>query len=845
MFAAKNELFTRPSGGYQISRSLRFRSSASAYLSRTPSSAGNRKTWTWSGWVKKTDVASRSGLFSVGSSGGSPTYTETVLQFESDNRLLFFSESYTSSWVYECNFITSIVYRDPSAWMHVMVAVDTTQATSTNRVKIYINGVQIPASGFGTATYPALNADLWVNTTRQHVIGTNWNSGVIPSAEMMDGYLAEVNFIDGQALDPTSFGAYDTTTGVWGPKKYTGTYGTNGFYLNFSDNSGATSTTIGKDSSGNSNNWTPTNIVVTSGTTCDSMIDTPTPYADGGNGRGNYPVFNPLNNAGSATISDGNLKASSGAASPGVSVLSSFPIPSTGKYYAEFVCGATTTSTTAITFGVGTAASSRSAAYGTNAWVYYCDSGRLISRSGTSGSVSGGAFQSGDVLQVAIDRDNNQGWLGLNDVWIDASNGTTGNPSTGSSPTISSLPADLFIYAGFIGTNGNINFGQRPFSYTPPSGYSALNTQNLPTPTIKNGAQYMAAVTYTGNGTTKNVATTSSNSGNNPLGTTFQPDLVWIKDRTSAYDHRLFDAVRGVNKAIFSSATNAETNTTVNDNFTSFNTDGFSLGATSSTNGSNANNDSFIAWQWKGGNGTSSIAVNAYGSTPSIASTVSANTSAGFSVVTYTGTGANATVGHGLGPATPSMIIVKSRSVTTGWNVYHSNANASPASGVLYLNLTDAFYANNAWNATLPTSSVFYLGGTGLGVNNSSATYVAYCFAPVAGYSAFGSYTGNNSADGPFVYLGFRPRFLMIKDATSAGAWWIGDSSRATNNVVAASLFPNTSGAESSTYDQCDLLSNGFKWRANSANSWPNNVSGNTYIYAAFAETPFKFSRSR
>jgi len=802
--------FDAASGGYQISRSLRFRSSASAYLSRTFAS-GNRQTWTWSGWLKRGALGSSPIIFQSAGAGGFGV--EGFISFNSDAFAIQFDYNGGSRW----QLITTAVYRDPSAFYHLVVVADTTNATSGDRLRLYVNGSRVTA--FSTSSYPTQNANGTLNQAYSHAI-----SARVGPSDYFDGYLAEVNFIDGQALDPTSFGAYDTTTGVWGPKKYTGTYGTNGFYLNFSDNSGATSTTIGKDSSGNSNNWTPNNISVTSGTTYDSMIDSPTPYADGGNGRGNYATWNPLFGGNGSYLSQANLNFET--ASAYKATISTIGLPNSGLWYVEGTIKATGGSSSIVTFGVAKQNVDPNAlGYNTaNAWSVTSETTFYAVVNGTaSQSWSSGRWVTGEVARLAIDMNNGRMWVGNSTVWFGStSNSTNGDPVNGTNPTITGLPSDLFVWTSAYANGVNINFGQRPFSLTPPSGFSALNTQNLPTPTIKNGAQYMAAVTYTGTGS----LTTRTG-----LALSTAPGLIWIKGRSTTSDQVVEDSLTGTSVVRFTNLTNGD-GATGGGWIQNFSTTGFSTDINLPIN---TNGATYVAWAWAGG-GTG--VTNTSGS---ITSQVSANVSAGFSIVTYTGTGANATVGHGLGVA-PSMIIVKSKDYADNWYIYNTSIGNTK---YLLLNGTQAAAVDAKWNNTTPTSSVFSLGGAGYGVNGNGNSYVAYCFAPVAGYSAFGSYTGNNSADGPFVYLGFRPRFLMIKDTTSAGAWWIGDSSRATNNVVAASLFPNTSGAESSTYDQCDFLSNGFKWRANSANSWPNNVSGNTYIYAAFAENPFKISRAR
>ena len=332
-------------------------------------------------------------------------------------------------------------------------------------------------------------------------------------------------------------------------------------------------------------------------------------------------------------------------------------------------------------------------------------------------------------------------------------------------------------------------------------------------PTILNGANHMQAVLYTGTGATLTIT-----------GLKFQPDLVWIKSRSGATDHKLTDSVRGVTKALVSNSTAAET--TDSTGITAFTSDGFTLGANSTYN---TNGATYVAWCWKA-NGTA-VTNNA----GSITSQVSANTTAGFSVVTYTGTGANATVGHGLGVA-PSMIIVKNRSVVENWPVYHTSLTAN---GRILLNTTGAYAASSAqWNNTTPTSSVFTV-NTDTGVNGSGNSLVAYCFAAIPGFSAFGSYVGNGSSDGPFVFTNFKPRFVMVKCSSAVSDWTIVDTSRSPYNLSTATLFPNSSAAEGTGF-QIDVLSNGFKLRATGV-----NTSSATYIYAAFAESPFTNALAR
>jgi hypothetical protein len=325
-------------------------------------------------------------------------------------------------------------------------------------------------------------------------------------------------------------------------------------------------------------------------------------------------------------------------------------------------------------------------------------------------------------------------------------------------------------------------------------------------------------------------------SGGSITSLNFQPDFFWEKARNNAYNHQLVDSVRGVANTLNSNLTNAESSQPTY--VTSFNSNGYTLGANDYGTGV-----TLVDWCWKAG-GTVTANNNTVGT---ITSTVSANTTAGFSVVTYTGTGANATVGHGLGVA-PSMVIVKRRNSTGNWPVQHTSVSAS---NVLFLDLTNAQTASTTFQQIYPTASIFYIDGGNANVGANGGTYVAYCWAPVAGYSAFGSYTGNGSTDGPFIYTGFRPRWIMIKAITVATAysWVVLDSSRNTYNLADSKLLPNSSVVENDAgaiggagVNAFDFVSNGFKSRTLNLIT---NESGTTYIYAAFAENPLKYANAR
>jgi len=795
-----------PAGAYQISRSLRFNPSDPTYLNRTPSSATNRRTWTWSAWVKRGfGFGDRQNVFGASTSDFN---TDTHIELYEANQLRLVD--YVSATNME--LITTQVFRDSSAWYHFVVAVDTTQATASNRAKIYVNGLQV--TSFTTATYPSQNFDTQINNTISHGVG---RAGAF-NGQYFNGYQTEINFIDGQALTPSSFGETDTQTGVWKPKAYSGSYGTNGFYLNFSDNSNTTSTTLGKDYSGNGNNWTPNGFLVSAGVNNDSLVDSPTSYGTdtgvGGEVRGNYCTLNPLYKAGGGTpaITNGNLDMTAGGT--GDSYFAGTTLLTAGKWYYEATITAVGSGGTTIL--IGACRASDSTTLGNQGC--YRSSSEIYNLDGTA-QTSGATYAANDVIGVAIDIDNGTVKFYKNNTGQGATNSYTFTAGTAlivRGRSDSANPAATF------------NFGQRPFAYTAPSGFKALCTQNLPTPTIgattaTQAGKFFNPVLYTGNNSTQSIT-----------GVGFQPDFIWIKYRTSSgSSNTLVNSVMGNTKYLFSNTTNSEE--TVSDAVTSFNSDGFSLGAnnTGVLPFVNYGLGAYVAWNWKA-NGSGST--NTAGS---ITSTVSANTTSGFSVVTYTGTGsAGATVGHGLG-VVPSMIIFKRRNGTTDWQVYHTslgNANS------VYLNLTNASaFSPGMLNQTTPTSTLITL-GTSTDTNPSTGTMVAYCFAPIAGYSAFGQYTGNGSTDGAFVYTGFRPAYVMIKRTTSGYDWWILDVARGTINAVKGRLYANASDAESTTYPYLDFLSNGFKLRDADGGL---NASGEPYIYMCFASNPFKYSLAR
>jgi hypothetical protein len=743
---------------YEIEQSLRF--DGSSALERIPSSLSyNTSTWTWSVWLKR------------GVLGGAGTGGRTVLSILQNatqyHKAYFYGNDGADNDYLKTapgNQLSNGLYRDPSAWYHLVVRKTGSAAGAV--VKWYINGVEVKSG-----------AESYTGGAARFLIGASRNDS--SNTRFFNGYMAEFNFVEGSSLAPTDFGEFDDN-GVWRPKRYTGSYTGNSFYLKFDPTA---TNGIGHDHSGNGNNFTASGFS-TSGTGTDVMSDTPTT---------NWCTLNPLdfeNVNFKPTISEGNLRSSGTSARS----LGTIAIPSSGKYY--FEGQATTVGTSTAQFGI------YAARWGSNGQLNY------LNTSGTFTQASLATY-SNQTLGIAVNVDDGEVTFYKNNTSV----GTT---------SVSTMAGTLPYFNHGGNWTWTLNFGQRAFAYTPPTGYKALNTANLPAPTIKKGGDHFNTVLYTGNGSNGHAIT----------GVGFQPDLVWGKCRNIGTDHYWVDAVRGVTKVLRSNLTNVEYTQT--DSLVSFNSDGFTLDDDNSGGPSgnfNISGRTYAAWNWKAnGSGSSNTA-------GTITSTVSANPTAGFSVVTWTGNGtAGATIGHGLG-VKPSFFVVKCRNLTgCNWDVYHSAYGATKHT---ILNGTNSVTTYSGFfNNTEPTSTLITL-GSDREVNQSGATYVAYCWAEVPGYSSFGSYVGNGNADGPFVYTGggFRPAFLLIKRTDSTGDWFLFDTARDTYNASYKWLKPNNTGTEpTGGGDLWDILSNGFKVRNSNGNQ---NASGGTYIFMAFAEHSF------
>ncbi len=758
------------SSSYSIGNSLRFNDDDTAYLNRTPTSEGNRTTWTWSGWVKKADGTTNAGtFFSVGVTSGFSDTNFFALEFSPTYQI--------SGTTGATNFIkTNSIYRDPTTWMNIVLSVDTRKVLATDQVQLYINGIQ--ETDLATSTALTQNLSLAVSSADDHRIGYR-----VSSTGLFDGYLSEVNFIDGQALGPEYFGENDSY-GNWQPIEYSGTYGTNGFYLPFNDSSN-----IGQDYSNNSNNFTSNNL-----DSSDVVLDSPT---------NNFATLNPLfptstNYPYSATFSQGNLMASmSGSGASGVSTTI---FPTSGKWYAEFNV-TTKVNTNFANFDLYLYTSSNSLIGG------YDQTGQWYSGGWSGGSGDWEAWSQGDILGIAWDIDVGNVSFYKNNIL--QGSGFSFTAGTSAAPFIYSQVANVMTANYGQGGQGNLTYNSSAggsFVYTPPSGFKALSVININNVTGKvNASEYFDILTYTGNGAVRNIT-----------GLSFSPDLVWIKNRDTTDEHKLIDSLRGVTKELSSDSTAVEG--TDSNGLTNFNSDGFELGTGAS--GYNDNTEDFVSWNWE------------------------ESQESGFDIVTYTGTGSQQSISHNLNK-TPKMFIIKELgSSSYSWQVYNEYLDSSnPQNYRLLLNDATARASSATIWSTLPNSTHFTV-DTSSGVNGNTDEHIAYLFAEKEGFSKIGSYTGNGNANGPFIYTGFKPAYVMIKNINLARNWVIADLSLSNSflsNPVDNFLFPDVSNSQSargplsgSDY-YIDLLSNGFKIRT--VDSALNDATDN-YIYIAFAEKP-------
>ena len=627
---------------------------------------------------------------------------------------------------------------------------------------LYVNGVLLIAAGSVTTT-DLSNAKLF---------------------DDFDGYVAEVHLQAGTSAY-TVFGEVNDD-GVWVPKADTA----GDTYLTFADSSD-----FGVNS-GTGAAWTTSGLAA-----ADQMSDTPTD---------NFPTFSnnirglesyspsTLTWGDSVNISDGGLKVLGAAAGANLAGAT-MAFPTSGKYYFE-----------ATFIGADTSYFGISPLYDESKIVWYRNNGWTL-QNATAWTESGGAtYTDTDVLAISVNMDDLEAKFYKNNALQITISLTAG---------VQYIPT---VFGGSSSLGFTVNFGASAFTYTPPTGFVALSTDNLPAPTVTDGTANFQTTLYTGNGTAIGSGGQAVSQSEN---STFQPDFVWIKGRSGATEHVLTDATRGVTKELHANDTGAEE--TVAEGLTTFGSAGFTVGSDGSYN---TNTATYAAWQWKAGTGAGSS--NTDGSINT--TTTSVNTAAGISISTYSGDGnTGATVGHGLG-VKPAVVIVKPVNAADNWIVSDPRGDFADK---LILNDTEA--ATSATNFVNAASSTTVTFGSDRNVNNSGWTFVAYAFAQVVGFSRFGEYIGNADADGPFVSCGFKPAFVMVKEASSADDWLIYDSVRDPYNVAGQVLRPDNSTAE---FDgrggsrDIDLVSNGFKFRSSNATM---NGSGVSYAFFAFAEHPF------
>ena len=797
---------------YEIDNSARMTSDNSSYLQRTPSVSGNRDTWTFSCWIKRTELnGGGERIFGAGDDLVNPgNHNNTITLYFNDHNLRFRQESGGSA---NMDLRSYAVYRDTSAWYHIVAVYDSTNATAGDRARMYVNGERITA--------------LSINDPDP---GSGTDSNCMRAGHIMrigrstSGYhnhnLAEVHWVDGSALEPTSFG--ETKSGVWIPKEYSGSHGTNGVYLKF-----ANSAAFGTDSSGNGNTFSTGGL-----TTHDQLPDSPT---------NNFNTFSDVIRQNSGSLSEGALKSSSVVGgSSNYGPMSCYNVKS-GKWYFEFrITGGTAKD---IYAGAFYARTDNSIRFGKDMTVVY--DGLIY--------VDGSVDQSGlanpatnDVFGFAVDVDNstcqvyrNGSTYGTQTSFSGSSyvdNGFMGmghyhgSSSSNSTAIVNYGQDSTFAGATTAGGNSDSN-GYGDFKYAPPSGFLAMCSQNLPEPTFSPADDSLPSDHF------NTVLWTGTGSGQSITGLGFQPDWLWFKQRNGTSDHALMDSVRGVNLGLRTNSTGSELSSGASNDLVSFDSDGFTTGTPQNFGSLGSSGFTINTWGWKGGNGT---VTNNDGS---VTTTVSANPDAGVSIVGYSGSGTTSTFGHGLGTPVDCMII-KRRNGSTNWIFKHKDLANGTTSGYMQFDTTTGRLDDPNAGLTGTNDTTFTISNSYGTQNTSGGTYVAYCFAGREGFSRFGKYVANNNSDGPFVYLGFKPAFLIIRSTASARDWLLYDNKLHTYNNAHGPFQPNTSGTPYSTspngtYTLVDFLANGFKLRVGSPNM---NWDSATFVYMAFAEQPFKYA---
>ncbi len=766
-----------------IANSLRFRAANSAYLSRTFGTPTDNKKWSMSMWVKRGSLGANRTLFSANEDGAN--YWD--FRFDSADNLRIQNRQGAVNLL---STNTSAVFRDPSAWMHILFVFDSANATATNRNRLYVNGTEL----FWSAN-SALNDTSAFNVSGEiHVLGISrtLTVGGATWAEY-DGHLSRICFVDGQALTPSSFITFNSTINEWVSKSQADVKavvdagGTNSFMLDFDD--ATSTTTLGYDKSSKGNNWTCNNISLTSGVTYDHMTDVP------GN---SYATLNPLPpNHGSIRPTDGNLRATEAGGYWGEQI-SSIGMK-TGKWVWQIKY---TTKPSSTAMGAGVVDLPRMPYNGSATGKYrYCQNGQK-NLDGTA-SAFGNAWNNGDLLRFEFDAD--AGTLAC--YRNNSLEGTiTGIPTGVTYHTVAE------VYQGDL----NANYGQQPWlsGETPSTGFLALCQENVTTPAILNPKEHHNVYTVTKSGNTNFTLDWDGS----VYDTYFE-----IKRRDSTGDWYNVDGLRGYDKILKSNTTDAET--------TDANV--ISVSGATCTLKSTLTDGTYVIAAWKAGL-TASRQTNTDGS---ITSTVSRNVTSGFAIVLYTGTGANATVGHGLG-VVPAEIVARGRGYVASWIVSHTSIGTGNA---LILSSTAAV-GSGWWNNTAPTSSVFSLDASSA-YNTSGQTEVAYVHAEIPGYSKFGSAVGNGNAGGLLAFCGFKSRWMRWKASSTTSSWNQYDTARDTDNVTNLALITQSVSAERTDEGDYDITSNSIKSR--SVTGTEANANGVTYIFSAYADVAGNYSLAR
>ena len=791
--------------GFIIENSLRFNDNDSAYLSFTKGAPTDGSKGVMGVWLKRANISlSAISTIVYGSPGES-----TRIEITNGTDVINIADDGV-----QC-LETKQVFRDPTAWFHLLLSYDSDEGTAANRLKMFLNGVEITSFAADGRSNIASGEEwgLLVNSGVQQ-----WGLGA-GAGTYWDGYMAQAFIIDGTSIQNGDYTIDDfcpsDTNGNPIPIDIVGvtnpTFGNNGSLLDFAIGPG-TGNGAGEDVSGNNNDFSESGFAAN-----DKMSDSPTDDID--NGIGNYCTLSPITKSSASTFSNGNLDQASGDAG-----CSGTLYANSGKWYWEVTLNAEQSSMFGICEDTGVVTSTGDQAAFCNAangFGFYGDSSPLkINQAGSTTSYGTATKASGSIFQIFWDADNGAIWFGSDDTIHGGANR-------------SEIEAGTTTNAAFTGITGNFtamdysrssasrshNFGQQAFTYAVPSGFYPFNTSAFPAPAVKDASSSFTTHGYTGTGSAHDEIF-----GNN---TSMDPDLVIIKNRDTTDPWNWVDSVRGATKELNSNSTAIES--TDADGVDDLGvTDGFGLG--SGAGGYNDNGEDFISYNWKaGGDGSS----NTDGSINTTKTSV--NAAAGFSISTYTGTGSNATIGHGLNNAPKWVVIKKFSGSVDSWHVYHAAQASDPQTDYLVLD-TNAALVDSAtvWNDTAPTSSVVSL-GTDAGVNASSVTYIAYCWEEIEGFSKFGVFTGTSDANGPLVPCNFAPSLVIIKRTDAARVWRVHDNTKLiSGNDAFLELNDVTADQDSSTNaSTVDFLSNGFKIRGNSSHQNTGNL-----VFMAFADTP-------